>query len=469
MEINESIDFLTEVNTPSIKEYEEKEEVSGKVNISQDLQAKGANESGKMSGNPIGLAMWLDRIYNQSISTVTGLNVQQDEKINELNIAITGLEGHNETLEKKIEDFEENLIPQKKEKIKDLEREKESEKNKKQEAINVLKVELEKIRGGDLNLIGSEVKTGDKIGFVIGLGILFCLTLYLVLFYTSVIFNAFILNVKNETIAATLRDEIFTATIVNLEAIPNTWQLHGIFGTSFLFLATAVFLALGYLIHKFSQEKKYGFMTMLYVFTFLFDALLAFEIVKKIHLAQYNSGTVEVPWEFSMFYSDVSFWIILFAGFLVYILWGVILSYSINESDKLQPAKMAMNVRGEKIRQLKEGQEEDHVRYKKMIADIKTEMEEVNADISNINSKIQSNSTAIDTKRKKVETTRNTIEIPHSEVIDKLRTFTVGWTNHVNSAFVGQEKEQLIQQCQQVIDKFITDFKPSKIINPESI
>ena len=104
-----------------------------------------------------------------------------------------------------------------------------------------------------------------------------------------------------------------------------------------------------------------------------------------------------------------------------------------------------------------------------MIADIKTEMEEVNADISNINSKIQSNSTAIDTKRKKVETTRNTIEIPHSEVIDKLRTFTVGWTNHVNSAFVGQEKEQLIQQCQQVIDKFITDFKPSKIINPESI
>lgn len=431
--------------------------ISGKVNAGLDLQAHGAVESGKMSGNAIGLDMWLGRIYNQALSKVKDLNDLQTEKIGKLSVEITGLTSHNETVEHQIKDIEERKIPLLKEKIDKLEKERNEKVQEKQNTVEKLQVEIEKIRGGDLSLIGSEVKVGDKIGFVLGIIILACLTLYLILFYTSVIYNAFILNVQDATQAANMKNKIFTATIVNLEAIPNTFSEYGIWGM-FLILATAVFLGLGYLVHKFSQEKtikSYIQSAGVYLFTLFFDGLLAYEIVKKIYQAQYLSGTVTVPWELNMAFNDPAFWIIISAGFVVYILWGMILSYTVEESDKLQPSKMAINVRKTRIAQLKNNIDDLKESFWQFIGKAKSEIEELHKKISEHLDKIQNNLTAIETKHKEIDKIKTTVEIPHSEVIDKLKTFSVGWTNYVNAAFVDAEKKSLIHDCNEVLNTFI--------------
>jgi hypothetical protein len=463
MEVNNNIDALTIINTPPIQEDGRGEEVSGKVNISQDLQAQGAFESGKMSGNPKSLSNWLDKIHNEIIFQIEGLNVKQSGEINELKIAVTGLKEHNETVERRIIHINDDIIVQKKEKINSIEREKETELKHKNNFINELKVEVERIRGGDLSLIGAEVKAGDKAGFIIGISILICLTGYLFLFYTSVIYNAFLFDpaVLNDNPDDFLKN--ISSAIVNLNAIPNTWSTNGVIGAFFLCFAPAMFLALGYLIYKFNQEKAHLKTFVLYATTLLFDALLAYEIVRKMHEIKLSSGMVEEPWEVAMVLPEISFYIIICAGFLVYILWGIILSYSLEEADKLQPAKMAINVRKEKIRQKKEAIEQDEIKYKNFIGSVRKEIEEFQDEITNQKNKINNNITAIETKNKKIETINNTIEVPHSEIIKKVKTFTVGWTNYINSAFVGEDKTKLINQSQEVIDSFIQKikFKPS--------
>ena len=84
-------------------------------------------------------------------------------------------------------------------------------------------------------------------------------------------------------------------------------------GLLFLFTASFMFIALGFLLHWFSQKGRRIFLYILYVFTFLFDAFLAYEIVHKIHSASSIVNEVE-PWRISMAFSDMKFYIILFAG-----------------------------------------------------------------------------------------------------------------------------------------------------------
>lgn len=456
MEVNNE-NALNDLRTPPLAEVNEI--VNEKVNLNLNLQAKGAFESGKMSGNPKSLSNWLDNIHNEIIFQIEGLNTKQLDEINELKIAVKGLEEHNETVERRINHIKDDVLSQKKDKISSIELEKESELKHKTDFINNLKVEVERIRGGDLSLVGEEVKAGDKAGFIIGISIFLSLTIYLFLFYTSVIYNAFLFD----PLAQDVNPEDFlnniSSAIVNLNAIPNTWKSNGIIGAFFLCFAPAMFLALGYLIHKFNKEKAYFKTFVLYTVTLFFDALLAYEIVRKIHEIKLNSGIIEEPWEFAMVLPEISFYIIICAGFLVYILWGIILSYSLEEADNLQPAKMAMNVRKEKIRQKKEEIEHDEVKYKNFIGSVKKEIEELQDEITNQKNKINNNITAIETKTKKIETIKNTIEVPHSEIIKKVKTFTVGWTNYINSAFVGAEKARLIDQSQEVIDSFIQKIK----------
>ena len=91
---------------------------------------------------------------------------------------------------------------------------------------------------------------------------------------------------------------------------------------------------------------------------------------------------------------------------------------------------------------------------------MKNEIEEIKGNVDELKNKIQNNLTAIDTKNREIDTIKNTVEIPTSEVINKIKTFSVGWTNHINAAFIGEQKENLIQKCQEIIDTYILKIKP---------
>ena len=110
---------------------------------------------------------------------------------------------------------------------------------------------------------------------------------------------------------------------------PDTWDEFGILGVLFLLSSTSLFITLGFLYAKWNKDndqlKKIGVLS----FTLLFDVLMAYEIVEKIHLLKYNMGMEMKEWVPTMVFTNINFWIIICAGFAAYIIWGFVFEFLI--------------------------------------------------------------------------------------------------------------------------------------------
>jgi len=194
-------------------------------------------------------------------------------------------------------------------------------------------IEAEKTKAVDTYVNPNE----DLIYYNISRVILSLLTVYLVIFYTSIIYGAFIWDILKEISAGTGIKGLHLPTIVNLKAIPDTWNEFGILGVLFLFSSTSLFITLGFLYAKWNKDndqlKKIGILS----FTLLFDVLMAYEIVEKIHLLKYNMGMETKEWVPTMVFTNINFWIIICAGFAAYIIWGFVFEFLMEEREKLNP------------------------------------------------------------------------------------------------------------------------------------
>ncbi|MFC6244021.1 hypothetical protein [Flavobacterium psychroterrae] len=118
---------------------------------------------------------------------------------------------------------------------------------------------------------GIEDGKGLKAQFYIGLFLLLPITLYVLVFYISASYSAFFKEFANDSL---------TAAIFDANALTNSFNaswLEGVLVTTIPF----VFMGLGYVIHMVQKGKgiKNIFRIMaLFVTTFLFDALLAYQI-----------------------------------------------------------------------------------------------------------------------------------------------------------------------------------------------
>jgi hypothetical protein len=101
-----------------------------------------------------------------------------------------------------------------------------------------------------------------------------------------------------------------------------------------------VFLGLGYLIHMFGETKSvwnYIKIGMLLLTTFVFDAILAYQIEEKIYEL---TKTFDTPaFNLPIAFGKIQFWGIIFAGFVVYLIWGVVFDFIMKEhreKDKIK-------------------------------------------------------------------------------------------------------------------------------------
>jgi len=226
-----------------------------------------------------------------------------------------------------------------------------------EEEIFDKQIEIRRIKNGDYGLLGNDANPANRLAFYICMTILIALTGYLVLFYVSVIYNAFILDVGQA--AQALADDstgFSSMTIVNLSALPDVFYAYGVLGVVFLVSASFMFLGLGFLIHWLTHSKSWAWLVGLYVFTLIFDGFLAYEIVKKIYESQVMIGLIEgSAWDgLSMAIGNSVFWIILFAGFSMYIIWGLLLRYLLDEYYKIIPARVAIRHRKAQIKKMRE-------------------------------------------------------------------------------------------------------------------
>jgi|GEM_PF-2785882 hypothetical protein len=226
-----------------------------------------------------------------------------------------------------------------------------------EEEIFDKQIEIRRIKNGDYGLLGNDANPANRLAFYICMTILIALTGYLVLFYVSVIYNAFILDVGQA--AQALADDstgFSSMTIVNLSALPDVSYSYGVLGVIFLLSASFMFLGLGFLIHWLTHSKSWAWLVGLYVFTLIFDGFLAYEIVKKIYESQVMIGLIEgSTWDgISMAIGNSVFWIILFAGFSMYIIWGLLLRYLLDEYYKIIPARVAIRHRRAQIKKMRD-------------------------------------------------------------------------------------------------------------------
>jgi hypothetical protein len=211
----------------------------------------------------------------------------------------------------------------------------------------------------------------SRASFIIGLTILFFLSAYLLVFYTSASYSAFFKEFNEAEIAVS--NSIFDA-----QALTKAYD-HGATELIFILLTPFIFFGLGYLIHKFQKgigSAKYFKVSALIVFTFLFDALLAFEITEKIaFIKSIQAFSSDFVYGISEAIDNPVFWLIIFAGFIVYIIWGFVFDFVMEEHENRDVFRLAVNAKRAKIAD--EGQKLD---------DYNTELETISQEIDANNS-----------------------------------------------------------------------------------
>ncbi len=184
----------------------------------------------------------------------------------------------------------------------------------------------------------------SQVGFYIGGTILVFLTIYLFVFYSSAVYSAFFK-------VFTPDDTGVSQAIFDAQAIAHAWNM-GVTALLFILLIPFVFLGLGFLIHKFQERDKEGHIAWtayaksfaLIVVTFIFDAILAYEITEKLYELK-RAGSFETMPEYnlSMAIGSVAFWVIIFSGFLVYLIWGLVFDFTMASYQGMNKVAVKVN------------------------------------------------------------------------------------------------------------------------------
>lgn len=170
--------------------------------------------------------------------------------------------------------------------------------------------------------------TEDYVPFVIGAFITILLTFYLFVFYSSTGYSAFYGIQKGISVG-----------IINPDVFSHALERGGgIIAAIILF--PVIFLGLGFLIHDALDKKQYGMISILLLFTLLADILMGYKISENLYTLAFNEGRVNEQWQFSMIWSDINFYLVLMLGFVVYVIWGALLHYTLTKYRDIQPDKV---------------------------------------------------------------------------------------------------------------------------------
>ncbi|KQB39400.1 ABC transporter permease [Flavobacterium aquidurense] len=265
---------------------------------------------------------------------------------------------------------------------------------------------------------GIEDGKGLKAQFYIGLFLLLPITLYVLVFYISASYSAFFKEFANDSL---------TAAIFDANALTNSFKASWLEGVLVITIPF-VFMGLGYVIHMVQKGKgiKNIFrMIALFVTTFLFDALLAYQIEKKIY--EFNKTTDSAPYNLNIALGEAEFWMIIFAGFVVYIIWGLVFDFVMKEFENI-----------DKIRAFIRGKKENLLDLEKLKTDYINKVNDFKQQIVTITGKISELQSKIDG-----------FVFPVKEYLHYHHQYKEGWFQAINTeiALPHTEKSELLQNC----------------------
>lgn len=272
-----------------------------------NLHDFGYEQSGAVKGDPDIYAAYLERIINGDLVEENYQGFSDDEKQERIN-QIKELEQKKQELEEANVQIETEI----KEKEKSIDEHRD-------ELLNI-----REIRAKDNEKLKAE--SFSPLKFSINLFLLLTLSVYLFFFYISAAYKA--LYVDFEAIAESIASGVGVGSIM-----PGAYELSEAIQYNYLlFLVPFVFYAFGWAFHiilDLKSRSKYVFLSSLIVVTFIVDFLLALIIHNNTESAKELMGLTTVHWSESS-----TFYIILFLGFLVYVIWSILLDSLLREWDK---------------------------------------------------------------------------------------------------------------------------------------
>ena len=262
-----------------------------------------------------------------------------------------------------------------------------------------------------------EVNKAAKLKLILGIVILVPLTFYLFLFYSSTFYSAFF---KDFGASANVLNSMFDA-----EALSKAWET-SVTELAFVLCAPIIFMGLGFSLHFFTVQKswtKYFKMAAILCITFIFDAILAYMIGKHLHEMEVIIGTAALnsTYGFSDAVQDINTWAVIFCGFIVYIIWGIVFDMAMSAYDQLDLNKI--NIKA--IEEQKKVLEAEIAEEKQKEQELNNQINSHNNDISGL-----------------------TVQLGRTVIIDKaaIRTemtnFFTGWAAQMNVLGKSQQEQQ---------------------------
>ena len=215
------------------------------------------------------------------------------------------------------------------------------------EDIKAVKDEIRDIRQNPAKYAD---KTRDPFKYYLYMALMICLALFLIFFYSSVMYSAVfrsITSTKETIFNSVLYTHVFAEASQSLEML------------MIVLLAPAIFIALGTILHHFfgkwgepGIKNKLG-VVLVFAGTFFFDSLLAFHIAKKLHDANAINSYDKIP-EFTIpdALVDPNFWLVIFLGFVVYLILGTILFFFEKERNTKLALERIIRAKEENLRDL---------------------------------------------------------------------------------------------------------------------
>ncbi len=282
-----------------------------------------------------------------------------------------------------------------------------------------------------------------KLTLIIACVILIALAIYLFTFYSSAIYSAFFKEFSVDDLG-------LGSTILDSQALSKAWR-QGAQAGLFCSLLPFVFVGLGFVVSQFENEegwKGIAKSVMMYAITFIFDAILAYEISEKIYDMKALTTLNDMPeYTLHMAFADVRFWSIIFLGFIVYLIFGFVFGFAMKTYDDLTDRKGQLRIIDKDIQKEEEKLERKIVTEEEKISKKKTELDQVNNDILATNQDIAT---------KEGQINGNVIDF--DDLYKALNEFFMGWMSYLSGASSGSNTKTLAKQ---IFDNKITEVKYS--------
>lgn len=346
----------------------------------------GYEKSGSVKGDADVYASYLQRIVNGDLVEEPYQAFTDDEKkaklkeIKELEKKVKETEDSNAKVESDIKEKEKSIEKYRK----DL-------------------LQIRETRAKDKNKMKGE--NFSIVKFSLNFFILAMLSVYLFFFYVSATYKA--LYVDFEGIAEALAAGEGTGSIM-----PGPGELAAALQYNYLlFVVPFVFFAFGWAFHVILESKvkgKLAFLAALVGVTFTVDFLLAMIIHHNTENAKALMGMPTTSW-----FASASFYIILFLGFLVYIIWSILLDSILREWAK----------------------RESIVNLKRIVAHL-------NADIKSLQKKLSD----VDGIKKQITDYREDLStVAYGNLKKYIDQFSSGWITYLSPANMKEMKEKVLQ------------------------